>query len=221
MKNLGWLTSLDSSLVSHGLVFVGGLASGFSPCTLPTVALIVAYVGSYGKGRIRAFWVSAAFVLGLALTLATAGFFTALAGGLLRDSPAMTYIAAGLCLVMGLVLLNLVPLSLPGTTLSGHGRRGVLGAFLLGIPFAFVASPCTTPVTLAVLAFAASAGAPVWGATLLFSYAVGRSVPLLMAGVLAGTASSLTVSETWSARLRQASGVILLAVGLYLLWQVL
>ena len=195
--------------------------SGLSPCTLPTVALVVAYVGGYGRGRLRAFWLSSAFVLGLSLTLALAGFLTALAGGMLQDSALMTWIAAGLCLLLGLVVLDLLPISLPGTTLAGGGRRGLVGAFLLGVPFAFVASPCTTPVTLAVLAFAASAGAPVLGATLLFSYALGRSLPLLVAGVLAGAASALAIGEVWSLRLKQASGVILLAVGLYLLWQVL
>lgn len=215
---MDWLTSLDASLTSHGLVFAGGLLAGLSPCTLPTVAVIVAYVGGYGKGPLRALWISGAFTLSLALTLAAVGWFAALAGGIFRDSLLMTLVAGGVSITMGLALLGVFAWSLPGASLGQTGRRGVLGAFLLGIPFAFAASPCTTPVTVAVLAYAAKIGTPVWGATLLFAYAIGRSLPLLVAGVLAGSALTLTVSEVWTTRARTASGVILIGAGLYLLW---
>lgn len=215
---MDWLPAVDASFASHGLVFVGGLASGLSPCTLPTIALIVAYVGGYGKGHYRALSFSLAFVLGLSLTLAAIGFMTALAGGLLRDNSMMTLVAAGVCLLMGLGLVGVLPLPAWGTTPVSRARRGVVGAFLLGIPFAFAASPCTTPVTVAVLAYAATTGVPAWGATLLFCYALGRSIPLLVAGVLAGSATTLAVSDAWSGRLKTASGVVLLGVAVYLLW---
>lgn len=220
---MSWLSSIDSSLTSHALVFVGGLASGLSPCTLPTIALVVAYVGGYGKGWGRALGLSLSFVAGLSFTLAALGFVVAAAGGLFRDYRVMTYLAAFLCLLMGCNLLGWLPVPTPGARLRAGGpnrRAGLLASFLLGVPFAFAASPCTTPVTIAVLAYAASSAAPVYGATLLFCYALGRSIPLLVAGVLAGSAAAFTVSDMWSARLKRASGLVLLAVGLYLVWRV-
>ncbi|MCL6580936.1 MAG: cytochrome c biogenesis protein CcdA [Firmicutes bacterium] len=218
---MDWLEIADSSLASHGLVFLGGLLSGLSPCTIPTIVLVVAYVGGYARGRLRALWLSVGFVLGLCLTMAGLGYAVAATGGLLRDYSLVTGVAAGVCLVMGLNLLGVVDLRLPGAALPSAARRGWVGAFLLGVPFAFVASPCTTPVTIAVLALAATKGVPVWGATFLFAYALGRSVPLLVAGTLAGSAATLTMNETWSERIRKASGVVLLGLGGYLVWTAL
>ena len=214
-----WLGSLDASLASHFAVFVAGLVAGVSPCNLPTVALVVAYVGGCGRGRLRAFGLSAGFVLGLCLTLSALGVVAALAGGLLLRFSVMGYVAAAVCVVMGLALLGVLPLSLPGLGMTGTGRRGFAGAFLLGIPFAFTSSPCTTPVTLAVLSLVAAKAVPLAGATLLLAYALGRGVPLLAAGTLAGSASGLVVSDVWADRLKKTSGLVLVGVGLWLLWQ--
>lgn len=52
-------------------------------------------------------------------------------------------------------------------------------------------------------------------------YALGRGVLLLAAGTLAGGAGSLVLSDVWADRLKKASGVVLLGMGLYLLWQAL
>ncbi len=219
---MGWLGSLDGSLTSYGLVFLGGLVSGLSPCVLPTVALVVAYVGGFGRGRARGLFLSAGFSLGFAATLAALGFGAAAAGGLVRDPVVISLVAAVLCLFMGLVLLGVVSIEIPGISLAGTRRGGgFVKSFLLGIPFAFVSSPCTTPVTVAVLGYAASRAVPLTGAALLFAYGLGRSVPLLVAGGLAGAATSLVVSATWSSRLKWMSGTVLVAVGLYLLWRAL
>ncbi|WP_416358851.1 cytochrome c biogenesis protein CcdA [Desulforamulus putei] len=40
----------------------------------------------------------------------------------------------------------------------------------MGIPFAIIASPCTTPITATVLAYAAAKGSMWYGFSLLFTY---------------------------------------------------
>ena len=70
------------------------------------------------------------------------------------------------------------------------GRNGsVISAFLLGFPFGLAASPCTTPVTVTVLAFAAAKGSAPAGFLMLFLFAMGRSLPLLAAGTFTGPVS--------------------------------
>jgi len=210
-------------LIGLGLSLTAGLAAGLSPCTLPTAALVVAYVGGAAAGvaRLRGLWLSAAFVLGLSLTLATLGAVAAFAGGLVREYAVMNYVAAGVSLLLGTWMLGGWDLRLPGLAAVRPGRRGVLGAFLLGIPFAFAASPCTAPVTVVALTWAASLGHPALGAVLLFTYALGRSLPLLVVGTLAGGLGNLRLSETWGERVRVASGFLLVIVGLYLLYTAL
>jgi len=130
---VGWVNAVNGSLASHGLVFVGGLVSGFSPCVLPTVALVIAYVGGYGRGRLRALWLSLGFVSGFSLTLAAAGYLAALVGRAAGAVTLMTFLASGLCLIMGLALLEVLPIELPGIQLPrGRYLDGFLGAFVLG-----------------------------------------------------------------------------------------
>lgn len=199
------------------LVFAGGLASGH---TLPTVVFLVGYVGGYAeKSKLRGFALALAFVLGLSLTLASMGAAAALAGSLFLESDILWYVLAFILLLMGLNLLGLFALpELPGLSMQTTGVKGFLGAFLLGIPFAFAASPCTTPVMAGVLAYAAGKGNAFYGFSLLFIYAVGRSLPLLLVGTFTGLVKKIDRLQGWSNVLQKVSGVILLLLGLWFLW---
>lgn len=203
------------------LVFAGGLASGLSPCTLPAVVFVVGYVGGYAeKSKLRGFALALAFVLGLSLTLATMGAVAALAGSLFLESDILWYVLAFILLLMGLNLLSLFTLpDLPGLNLQATRTKGFLGAFLLGIPFAFAASPCTTPVTAGVLAYAAGKGNAFYGFSLLFIYAVGHSLPLLLVGTFTGLVKKVDRLQVWSNVLQKISGGILLLLGLWFLWE--
>ncbi len=54
-------------------------------------------------------------------------------------------------------------------------------AYLAGLTFALVASPCSTPVLATLLAYVATAGNPVAGGALLLCYTSGYVGPLLAA----------------------------------------
>jgi len=140
-------------------------------------------------------------------------------GGLFLESKALWYIIAGILIFMGANLLGLLSFpGLTGTTLKTPKNRGLLGAFMLGIPFAFAASPCTTPVTASVLAYAAVKGSAFYGFLLLFLYAVGRSIPLLLAGTFTGVLKSLQGMGRWNDVLQKVSGMVLIVLGLWFLW---
>lgn len=206
--------------ISAGLFFAGGFVAGLSPCTLPTVFFVVGYAGGYGgESRLRAAVFSLAFVLGLSLTLAAMGGLAALAGGFFQQNRLILILAGGLLLAMGAHLLGILPLpELPAVGLRGGKARGVWGAFLMGVPFAFVASPCTAPVTASVLAWVA-ATKNIWlGTGLLFCYALGRSVPLFLAGTFTGLLQNLDVFRRSSRVLQKAAGGLLGGLGLWLLW---
>jgi cytochrome c-type biogenesis protein len=73
-------------------------------------------------------------------------------------------------------------------------------------------------VLAAVLTYVMAEGALVYGATLLFIYALGRGVPVVLAGTFTGALKSMRSLERWSPVIEKASGVIVLAVGFYFLW---
>lgn len=214
------LSSEAITPVAAFLVFMGGIVSGLSPCTLPTVVFVVGYVGGYSqKSRRKAFTISLSFVMGLSLTLALAGALAAAVGGLFLTSRVFWYVISGILILMGAGLTGLIPLpGFGGAMTKSPGKKGVFGAFLLGIPFAFAASPCTTPVTASVLAYAAVKGSPVYGFLLLFLYSVGRSIPLLLAGTFTGLVKSLQALDHLTGTLQKISGAVLIALGLWFLW---
>ena len=61
-------------------------------------------------------------------------------------------------------------------------------------------------------------GALVYGAALLFVYALGRGVPILLAGTFIGLARNLSAMGRWASLLEKASGAMVILVGLYFLW---
>ncbi|WP_159431798.1 cytochrome c biogenesis CcdA family protein [Desulforamulus putei] len=79
--------------------------------------------------------------------------------------------------------------------------------FLLGIPFAIIASPCTTPITATVLAYAAAKGSMWYGFSLLFTYAMGRSIPLLAAGTCTSVLKNASKFDGFSRVIQKISGV--------------
>jgi len=92
---------------------------------------------------------------------------------------------------------------------------GVVGAFLLGALTGVIATPCAMPVLAVVLTYVASKGNIVYGGLLLFAYALGHSVLVLVAGSSVGVAEAMVNSKglrKTSTILKKASGVLLLLV---------
>ena len=73
-----------------------------------------------------------------------------------------------------------------GDDSSSSASGSLLRTFLLGGSTAFIADFCGTPVLASILAYVASSRDPVIGATLLLTYALGYSTPLLLIGATGG-----------------------------------
>jgi cytochrome c-type biogenesis protein len=211
------------SLLTLSLVFLGGIVTSIGPCNLATIPLIIGYVGgSTDLSRGRSFGLSLTFAIGLATTFMLLGLIASLVGGLFGSMSLWFYIVAGICFFIGLQMLGVLKLNIP--SLFGGLReqvrfRGVPGAYALGLVSGIVASQCATPVLAAVLTYVmAQQGAVLYGALLLFVYALGRGVPVVLAGSFTGALRSMQALGRWSAAIEKASGVIILAVGFYFLW---
>ena len=213
----------DVSLLAFLLVFVGGVVTSIGPCNIATIPLIVGYVGgSRDLPRTRAFVLSLAFAIGLALTFMLLGVAAALIGGLIGASTHWWYyLVAGICFLIGLNMLGVLNLNLPlwfGGLREKIGLKGIPGALALGLVSGLVASQCATPVLAAILTYVMAKGALLYGAALLFVYALGRGVPVVLAGTFAGVLKSFQKLGRWSEIIEKASGVIVIGVGLYFLW---
>ena len=212
------------SLIAFLLVFLGGIVTGIGPCNVAMIPLIVGYVGgSANLSRARSFALSLVFAVGLAITFMLLGIAATLVGGLIGGTSRVWYYGvAGVCFVIGLQMFGVLSLPMP----QGFARlrerirlKGLPGALALGLVSGLVASQCATPALAAILTYVmAQQGALVYGAALLFVYALGRGVPIVLAGTFTGALKRLRSLGQWSSLIEKVSGVIIVGVGLYFVW---
>jgi len=213
------------SPVAYAIAFLGGLATSFTPCAYPILPVTVGYLGSRAAGsRGGTVLLSAAYALGMALTYAALGMAAALTGQVFGEATAhpLSYLVAGnVCILLSLALFDVFQVPTPAffSRLSGAGSRsgGAGGAFLVGAVSGIIVGPCTAPVLGGVLLYVGSRGNPLFGATLLFTFALGMALPLVALGTFGGLLGRLPRSGAWLVRVKKGFGVVLLLAGEYLL----
>jgi len=213
----------ENPLLAYVGVFLGGILSSSSPCVLATIPLVIGYVGGYSEGdRRKAVLYSLTFILGLSLTFTVLGAIASVIGGLFgMVSRTWYFVVGGIAVVMGLHLIGLFEWNLPIPIHLQPKKRGILGAFLLGLFFGIVSSPCATPVLALILTFVATKGEVVYGASLLFIYALGHCALIFLAGTATGFVENFVKSKgisnvtTWGKRI---GGSIVVFAGIYLIY---
>lgn len=224
-----WIDNIEQivalyPLLAFGAVFFAGVLSSASPCVLATIPLVVGFVGGYADGdRSKAFRYSLAFVLGLSLTFTAFGAAAGLLGTMFGTLGGGWYIVAGIvALVMGGQMIGLYEIRLPIKRDFKPKQGGIIGSFILGLFFGVVSSPCATPVLVVILTYVATQGQILYGTALLFTYALGHCLLMLLAGTFTGFVEAFVKKQgivnfsLWTKRL---GGVIVAAVGVWLLWQ--
>jgi len=216
-----------SALIQHNpwlgvaAVFLGGVTTASNPCVLAMIPLLVGVIaGRNGQAGVkRTFVFSLFFVLGLSVTFTVLGLVSSLLGRMFGDVGGFwKYLVAGVCLVMGLQLLGLFKLELRLPQMLNVRKEGRFGAFLLGLLFGVVSTPCAVPILAVLLAFVAQKGNAVYGGLLLFVYALGHSALILVAGTSMGAAKKLLESKGLRKTnfvLQKAAGVLIILVGIY------
>ena len=200
------------------------MLTGIGPCNIATIPLIVGYVGgSKDLPRRRALWISLVFALGMSLTFMLLGVAASLLGGLIGGGTRVWYyVLAAVCFLIGLQMIGVLQFTPPAWFESLRQRvttRGLIGALLLGLVSGLVVSQCATPVLAVILTYVMAQQSGVgYGAALLFLYALGCAVPVVLAGSFAGALKRLRHFGRWNERINQVSGALLIAVGVYFLW---
>lgn len=211
-------------LIAFGAVFLGGVLSSASPCVLAIIPLVVGFVGGYSEGdRWKAFRYSLAFILGLSLTFTAFGAAAGLLGTMFGTLGGWWYMAAGVvALVMGGQMMGFYEIRLPIRRDYKPKQGGIIGSFLLGLFFGVVSSPCATPVLVVILTFVAGKRQVLYGMALLFTYAVGHCLLMLLAGTFTGFVEAFVRAKgiaDFTARVKKVSGMIITMAGGYFLWQ--
>ena len=213
------------------LFFLAGLGLTFTPCVLPMLPILTGVVLRGEIGGTRGFALSSVYVLSMALCFAVLGALMGLFGAELNiqarlQSPWVLVPFAAFFALFALAMFGLFEMRLPQfisnplNKLSGKTSGGsLLGAALLGVFSSLLVSPCVSaPLAAALLYISASGDA--WGGGLkLLALGLGMGAPLVLFAT--GGGSILPKSGAWMVAVRNAFGVLLLAVALWLLDRVL
>ena len=154
------------------LALVAGILTSFTPCSLSSIPLIIGYVGGTGeKNAKKAFLYSLTFAFGTAITFVTLGIIATSAGKLMGTSSKPWYLILGVLMILMSLqtweIFNFIP---SVNLISKNKKRGIIGAFLVGILGGIFSSPCSTPVLIALLAIIAGKGSILWGILLMILY---------------------------------------------------
>jgi len=222
LENIGFIIE-NQAWLAFPVCFLGGIISSASPCVLAMIPLIIGFVGGYAEGsQKKAIQYSLMFTLGLTVTFTILGIIAGALGMLFGNvGKIWYYILPGVAILLGIYLIFSDRLNL-NIGLSKRflpKKRALLGAFLIGLCFGIIASPCATPVLGVVLTYAAAKGQIVYSGGLLLAYALGHWVLVLGAGISVGFAQRVIQSKgiaNISNYSKKIAGVILIGVGIYL-----
>jgi cytochrome c-type biogenesis protein len=187
--------------VSYLAALVAGLLSFLSPCVLPLVPPYLCFLGGISARQLsgvealdradarRVVLAAAMFVLGFATVFIAFGATATTFGRLVvQHLQWLGYVAGVIIILLGLHFLGVLRLGLLYRDARVHINRrpaGLLGAYVVGLAFAFGWTPCVGPVLASIL-FVAAAEETAWrGATLLAAYAAGIGMPFLLAAFAA------------------------------------
>jgi len=213
-------------LLAVPAVFLGGLVTALNPCVLASIPLAIGFVGGYATGRSKSYALLLALFLflGIAAAFTVLGMIASLAGTLFgTTSKFWPILIIVVCVVMGAQILFFPNFEIPLPRGFTPKAGGVVGAFLLGALTGVIATPCAMPVLAVVLTYVASKGNILFGGLLLFTYALGHSVLVLVAGSSIGIAEAMVNSKGLrraSTILKKASGVLLLLVAAYFVYDI-
>lgn len=223
----------EQSLYIVAIIFFTGVLTSLTPCVYPMLPITVSVIGNQAKNRLNAFFLSVVYVLGLALIYACLGILAASTGqlfGSIASHPVTLLVVASFCLIMALWILQWITLpSLPFMSAAasiankkqGSSKYVYLNVFITGCLSGLVMAPCTSPVLGMLLMYVAGEGERLWAALLMFTFAIGMSTLLVIAGSFSGFLSVLPRSGHWLNTIKWLMAVPMFSAAIYLIIQAL
>jgi cytochrome c-type biogenesis protein len=177
--DVSYLTGGAPTLVLALPVFLTGLLSFLSPCTLPILPAYFAV--TFQTKRSSIFLMSLAFFFGLATTLTLlGGAISALSGLLFGFKDTLQLVGGIVVIIFG--VLGIFGMGFAGVQINERPTTTLLGSYLYGATFALGWTACAGPLFGSFMTLLATSGnvAVLQGAVLAFIYAAGLGLPLIV-----------------------------------------
>jgi thioredoxin:protein disulfide reductase len=207
--------------------FGAGLLLSLTPCVFPMIPILSGIIVGRGHNitHAHAFFLSLAFVLGMAVTYAAAGVAAGFSGNLISSALQTPWVLgsfAGVFVLLSLSMFGFYELQLPGSWQSKlsdtsnrlHGAH--LGSlFVMGALSAIIMGPCVTAPLAGALLYIGQTHDAVLGGVALFLLALGMGAPLLLVGTSARVL--LPKAGAWMNMVKRIFGVLLLALAIWII----
>ena len=179
--------------------WIAGLISFLSPCVLPLVPPYLCFLGGTtfeqlsGEEELpsevyrRVVLAAVLFVLGFTTVFISLGATATVLGQLVAENLGLLAKIAGVVIILlGLHFLGFFKISLLNREVRYHGHSkpaSLVGAYIIGLAFAFGWTPCVGPVLAAILFMAAGEQSITQGVGLLTVYSLGLGIPFIAAAL--------------------------------------
>jgi len=225
-----------SFLSGHGQIlaaFAAGLISFLSPCVLPLVPGYISIISGFTLDQLKdqqkqasltrmVLVNSVMFIAGFSLTcMALGASATCLGQVLALRMRLLSQIAGLVIIVFGIHLLGIVKINFLYRDKRFHNigkPRGLLGALVLGLAFAFGWTPCIGPILAGILTIASTKQTVAQGVFLLAVYSMGLGIPFVMTSL--GLNKFLAFYSRFKRHfhaVEMVSGALVIAVGVLIL----
>jgi cytochrome c-type biogenesis protein len=219
----------NSPLTAILMVFVGGLLTSLNPCIYPMIPITVSLIGGQSvtgvpPSRGRIVLLSLTYAAGMAIVYATLGLIAGMTGtmfGTISTNPWLYFAMANVLLIGALMMLEVIPVRLPGwlsekAATAGTGGR-FSGVFVMGAMSGFVAAPCGAPVFAAVLTWVSTTKSGTLGFVYLLVFSLGMSALLVAAGVFTGFMTRLPRPGGWMLWVKRGFAIVMIVAAEYYL----
>ncbi|KAA8715813.1 protein-disulfide reductase DsbD [Pseudomonas cannabina] len=213
------------------LFFFAGVGLTFTPCVLPMLPILSGVVLRGHVGGLRGLSLSLAYVLPMAACFALLGALMGVFGAGLNlqarlQSAWVLVPFSAFFVIFAIAMFGAFELRLPQAIssrldrIAGKTEGGSLwGAAVLGVVSSLLVSPCVSAPLAGALLYISASGDAVGGGLKLFALGLGMGAPLLL--IATGGATWLPKSGPWLVTVKNAIGVLLLALAIGLLSRVL
>lgn len=221
----------DNFILTLFSFFGFGLLLAFTPCVFPMIPILSGIIIGQGQqlSTRKAFALSLAYVLAMALAYTVVGVLAALFGTNLQiwfQNPWVLSSFAGIFVVLSLSMFGFYDVQMPSfiqvklNNLSNKQESGkLISAAIMGVLSALIVGPCVTAPLVGALIYIGQTGDTILGGAALFCLGLGMGAPLLVIGTSAG--KILPRAGMWMEAVKGIFGVLMLAVAIWLLARIL
>ncbi len=184
--------------VSYGAAALAGLISFLSPCVLPLVPAYLCFVAGTSLDQLldqedgldtqiarRVKLSGLLFVLGFTTVFVIMGASASAINRIIFDHiDVISKVAGAVIIVFGLHYMGVFRFALLQREIRFNPDKtpaGLVGAYIIGLAFAFGWTPCVGPILATILTLAAAQDSLGYGVSLLTVYSLGLGIPFLAA----------------------------------------